>query len=224
MILRNFATRYCILSIRRLQFPLLVLVFVGCSSSDPEIMQLDPRIVATFDPQRERIVEELHVISDVFDADGSEEISEITVIHQRRGLQWRGENQMLQPVSRGGQQWFPFVAAPIPPMREIPRGTYRIEVSDLSQATAVAEAALPLSIPSSTPEDFAVVAGSEILLPNGVDEITLILRSESEPRVRRIHLQSDREAIPLPENRPPGSSMWIVVGIDRYLLRVSGPW
>lgn len=216
------------LPIRITEYVIITIAFAlfagGCSSADPEIMQVDTRIVAFFDPETGSVLEELHVANDLFDADGTGEISEINVSHERSGLQWRQKAESFQPLSRDGQQWFPFVAAPVPPMRTIPRGTYRIEVSDLSQATAVAETTLPLTVPSSEPGDFAVVEGRAVRLPAGKNEITVLLQGDGEPRFRRITLESEEGTISLPDSRPPDSSVWLVFEVDRYLLRVSGPW
>ena len=117
-------------------------------------MQTDLRVVATWDPIAEKITEELFLLADIFDSDGIEDVGELRIAHDGEKLQWRRSADAALRRSRSGQEWFGFSAASVDGANRIPRGTYRVEVDDLSGRAAVRRVAVPLSVPATGPATF----------------------------------------------------------------------
>ncbi len=225
-------------------FAVLLLVatgaFSGCSSSDPEIMQVDMRIIATYSPQSDSVQEHLQVRLDLHDPDGIEEVTVLTVTHEATGLFWRMESSDVRRHSRDGQEWFSFDVLPVPGGAEVPRGSFRVEVEDLSGRLGERSVAIPLNTPSAEKDSFVVIQDGLIRLPadagNIIGERIYLIRRSPEDRnanepgiVYELELPDnvkrsmDTDAIP-EELRPGAGNIWFLREAGRYLWYRSGPW
>ncbi|MFP4151865.1 MAG: hypothetical protein ACLFR8_00910 [Alkalispirochaeta sp.] len=224
--------------------------FSGCSSAEPEILQGEIRINAVYRPEAASITEELQIQSDLFDPDGLDEIDELRLYHERDRLLWRASREDLRRHSLRGEEWFAFTASAVPGSPAVPRGTFRIEVADLSGREAIRTVTIPVTLERSEPDDFAALDGDTIVLPPGVDKVWVILRAASgEPTVHALAVDTGSETreTPRPGSTASGSgevtriavdeldppltdalsgsdTVWLLVEVSRYLMRTSGPW
>jgi hypothetical protein len=232
-------------SCRRALFPLIGLillaaVFPGCSSSEPEIMQVDMRIIATYSPEDGTIREHLQVRLDIHDPDGIEEISSLTVIHESTGLFWTVDSSEARRHSRDGQEWFGFDLYPVSGNRRVPRGTFRVETEDLSGRQGNRTVSIPLNTPTAGPESFGTFQGATLNLPvnagSTTEEKVYLFRRPSEPEdaeepehVYLLDLSEhsepivDRELLP-GDLRPGQGEVWVLREAGRYIWYRSGPW
>ncbi len=118
---------------RLLPFVLLTLwIFASCSGSTPSLESVDWRILLRDDGNFRG--EELYVYFRASDADGSEDLSRVTVRAGESGLLWSFDAGEWIPDAGGESGWWG-----LPPMRpadgsRIPDGLYTVELEDLSGA------------------------------------------------------------------------------------------
>lgn len=201
-------------------------------------MQVDGRIVASYDPTSDTVVEELQILADIFDADGGSEVASISVQHAESGLVWHIAIDPEVRIIRPGREWFSVGAAPPALSDSLPRGEYVILVEDLSQATDQVSTTVPLNTPLSEPNDFPALAEGDLRIPGGLEELFFIVDYERERGVYSLSNPQGKETIPLDRvpdpiglilAAPEGSdehteAVWIVGEVGNHLVRRSGPW
>ncbi|WP_146049431.1 hypothetical protein [Alkalispirochaeta sphaeroplastigenens] len=208
---------------------LAVLAAAGCSSADPEIMQLEFSLVATCADPRSTRQERLMVFADVHDPDGHEDVAWMVVEFPDQGFGWELSGEDLEHHRRNDRHWFGSPGLVFPGLSSLPRGALRVTVGDYSGRTAETERVLP-SAPAApgcnrfprleTPRG----GGEDLLLavPSGADRYVV--------RTARgvLELQGD-----LSEPVSPGSDFWDFVGDQEFFLLArtgpalwleSGPW
>ncbi|MDA3948540.1 MAG: hypothetical protein PF508_04855 [Spirochaeta sp.] len=218
---------------------LLAAFLFGCSSADPEIMQADLRIVATWNPATDTITEELFLLADIFDPDGIEDVGEIRLAHDGEKLQWRAPADTVPRRSRNGQDWFSLSAAGVIGAGGVPRGTYRIDVDDLALRGAVRRVSLPLNVSYTRRGDVPVFDATGIVMPSGADTL-IIAHVPDDAAVQFYQISGDASGtmrVPLnelpeslrgvvtPEARSADNgSVWLIHEVSPNLIRRSGPW
>jgi len=225
---------------------LIVLLLVGCSSSDPEIMQVDLKIVASLSPPvnsdglTTQVTEYLQVRMDVHDPDGNDEVAGLAIIHDASGLFWETDIAGVRTLERDGQNWLSFDALPVPGSQRVPRGVYRVEVEDLSGRRGVRTVTLPFAVPAAEPADFVRVVADRVALPGGGESGTdstprmyLYSGGDESPAVALEEISVSAmggstfpvSAVPVPsDQRAEDRRLWFVVERGRYLRLRSGPW
>jgi hypothetical protein len=211
----------------------------GCSSAEPEIMQTELRIVATWRPDTGTVTEELFLVTDIFDPDGIEDVGEVRLAHDGEQLQWRAPADTLPRRSRAGQDWFTLSAASVNGAGEIPRGTYRVEVDDLSGRGDARRISVPLDVPATGPGDLPEFNEEGIVIPSGVDTVIIAhIPDDGEARFYQITADAEEATrVPLRELPEPlhpfvpgearsasAGTVWLIHEVSTSLLRRSGPW
>ena len=110
-------------------FALLVLL-VSCSGSAPAVINTDYVFVYTRDDNRGGVYEELNFFAQVEDADGLEDISEISIHRDDLGWAWTLGPEEWVSFSKDGEDWIG--AAGLTAGAELPGGDYRLTVADRS--------------------------------------------------------------------------------------------
>ena len=111
-------------------------------------MQVEARIISSLSDSR--TTERLSVFIDGRDPDGIDDLAWVVVEFPRDGLGWRLEGETLHYRQSDSRHWFGSDQLTVPGTSELPRGTLRIILGDLSGRTATREVTLP---PGRAPED-----------------------------------------------------------------------
>ena len=219
---------------------LLVAASVACSSADPEIMQTDLRIVASYDPVTETFSRRLHVAVDVHDPDGSEDMDLLRVELVRYRLGWERTVDRLTQTTTAGQNWYAVHNLDLP--LSGPIGTVRLTVEDKSQRSAEREIVVPppgdIAIPDLYPIlviDEAVSEGDRgsprILVPRDSDRVYLMVLEADERFSEPIELDlqgfEPGTEVAIPETvaeRLEGRRFYLLVESSRTLWLETGPW
>lgn len=128
-----------------------IIFFPGCSSADPEIMQVEARIIISrggaslAEPSHrdESMEERLSVHVDARDPDGIDDIGWMVVEFPRHGIGWHLEGETLRSRAADSRHWFGSDDLVVPGLPQLPRGTLRVTLGDLAGRTAVREVQLP---------------------------------------------------------------------------------
>lgn len=226
-------------------FPLAVLVAViglsaGCSSSDPQIMQVEHRIVAAVAPERGTATERLIVSVDVFDPDGEGELDRLRVAIPAHDIHWDVPAAELDHQVMDGQQWYTARDLVIRGRARIPRGAVDIIATDKAGREARRTVQLPLTLPE--PADLAwarLEDGTVVSVPEEADSVLLALVAPEDavPERREFRVlpsgETDRldlagslaPSMVAPFRRSDGSiPVYLIVRVTpRYWIE-SGPW
>ncbi|SIQ71703.1 hypothetical protein SAMN05920897_11393 [Alkalispirochaeta americana] len=122
---------------------LAVLAVSGCSSADPEIMQMEISIVASCPDVRGSVEERLMVFADIHDPDGPEDVAWMVVEFPDQGFGWELSGQDLEHHHRDDRHWFGSPGLVFPGTATLPRGPLRVTVGDYSGRTVEMEQILP---------------------------------------------------------------------------------
>lgn len=205
-------------------------------------MQADVRIVASYAPATGEISEHLQLRIDLFDADGNEEISGISVAHDDSGFLWELDASDARRIDRDGQRWFGFDLLPLEGRGVVPRGNYRIEVEDLSGRAGKRTVSIPTTVSISRRDHFVRIeegggARTRLVMPplgGDVEEVLCFFGDTDgagngaaatpagEREVYRI-IPSGGGELPT-ELSGSERPLWLLVQHNRYLWRISGPW
>ncbi len=210
----------------------LLTLYFGCSSSDPQIMQVDHYLAVTADDE---VQEALVVSVDLFDPDGSGEIAELEVHLPDADLRWTLDVDNLAYHERDGQQWYTTAPLPIEGRQRIPRGTVAITVTDLSGREDRREVQLPRTLPELTTEAMAQLDGSGTIRPNSdAESLTVVVETaqghremrrvsdlSTEFSVLRVFEQGSLER--LQEAEQP-VRVWVLQEWGPRMQTESGPW
>lgn len=124
-------------------FVLAGLQAVSCSSAEPEILQVDLRVVATLSRETGRVRERLSVFADVYDQDGPEDVAWLVVEYPDRATGWVLEGDRLTYEQRGDRHWYGSAELTLPGTDRVPRGAVRIVAGDLAGRSSTREVQLP---------------------------------------------------------------------------------
>jgi hypothetical protein len=116
--------------VKRLLFPLLILLLASCSGTPPRIHTTDWMPVYTKDLSRGGVYEELDFFIRLEDEDGQEDISEISIHKDDRGWAWKLNEENWTSLSKDGELWMG--ASGLSRDGGIPEGEYRLRVTDRS--------------------------------------------------------------------------------------------
>jgi hypothetical protein len=124
-------------------FVLAGLLTASCSSAEPEILQIDLRVVATLTRETGEVRERLSVFADVYDQDGPEDLAWVVVEYPDLGLGWVLEEERLVYEKRGERHWYGSADLTVPGTSRVPRGTVRVVAGDLAGRSATREIRVP---------------------------------------------------------------------------------
>jgi hypothetical protein len=126
--------------IRKLLFIIfLILVIAGfssCSKEPPEINDLFKEIVMFKDVERNTVYQKLSVFVLASDADGIEDIEKLYVINDEKDLYWEADQNTFAKPLLNSQTWIGINSVSMNDYSPLPRGEYRIVVTDLGGESA----------------------------------------------------------------------------------------
>lgn len=207
-------------------FVLLPLLFAltACSSADPQLMDLELRVVVRPGPEPEGVEEALVVEADVADADGADELAELVVELQDAGLVWVVPVDRLTLHAQEGQNWYVTPALTVAGSRRIPRGSVRVTARDFSGREARGTEPLPLTLPLLEAGDLPQLEGSLLREPGRMWSRLLIGVREND----RLRMEELVDADPPVSIRGavsrPGARFWLVAQWSPRLWAETGPW
>ncbi len=111
----------------------------GCSSANPEIMQVEARIVLSAPGTFER----LSLFVEGHDPDGIDDIAWMVVEYPDLLLGWRIEEETMVRFTDDGQHWFGSDNITLPQGATLPRSRLNVILGDLSGRTDTREITLP---------------------------------------------------------------------------------
>jgi hypothetical protein len=119
-----------ILSLRAIL--LVFLILIGCSGGPPDILDVFYRVNLVNDQEQGMIYQKLSLFIMPDDPDGYEDLDLIYLIHDKEELFWTLDSQSWQKVSNGRESWIGSNSFCMPDNSDLPQGTYRILLKDLS--------------------------------------------------------------------------------------------
>lgn len=204
----------------------LTLFSVACSSADPEIMQVDLRIVASLDDASQQVRERLSVFVDVHDPDGVEDVAWVVAEFPDDGVGWRLEDERMAYHQRDGEHWFGAAGLSVPGLDRLPRGAVRVFAGDLSGRSAEREIRIPVTTPRPEPDEFPRFerGGRVVLAPRAGrhvidtgDRVLELVPPDNEAISDIVLVDDDRAEL-------EGATFTIVAEVSSYLWLESGPW
>ncbi|MFW5693765.1 MAG: hypothetical protein ACOCYB_01255 [Alkalispirochaeta sp.] len=238
---------------RRITGTLTLLVgagLLGCSSADPQIMQVDhyvvvsatapeEAVIGTVDPRRQApatdVGEALIVSVDVFDADGSGELAELDVRLPEADLYWTIDVEDLSYHEQDGQQWYTTSPLVIDGLSRVPRGPVLITVTDLSGRQDRREVQLPRTLPEPTQDLLARMDATGTIVPaEDAESLTVVVESEEGRRDVR-HVSDVSETVLVTDVFDEASlqrlrdaeqpvRVWVLHDWGTRIQSESGPW
>ena len=216
---------------------LWVLAFGACSSSDPQILQIDARLIVSGVPPGENIEERLSVFVDVFDPDGEGELDTLTVAYEDFDLVWRLDGSTWRYHPRDGQHWYGSDRLRLPGPSRMPRDTLVVTVTDLSGREASQTVSIPTTVPEVDAGAFARIVDGDLLLPDDVRRLYVTRRApEVAPMSTELEwpLEMVERVIPWSALLSPGTQpladvsgetdVFLIVEWSPWLWIESGPW
>lgn len=149
----------------------IVLGVSGCTTSAPEIVELFWQLNHRFDLENGTYVEELVCFVHVSDADGTDDIESIYLIHDGSELYWRLQSDSWEETLIDEEFWLGHGSITSYDGGSFPRGSYRVIVVDLAGERA--ESSLYLSADEGDPADTVY----PVLEPDG-DELLIVSSEE----------------------------------------------
>jgi hypothetical protein len=121
----------------------LLALLAGCTAAPPEIRDVHTQLRFVDDRTLERSYEQLAFFVRASDTDGFEDISGLYLAHDEAELHWNFDERSWVEVNADGGRWIGSDGVVAPGYGELPRGTYRVIVTD--QAGEQAEETFSLS-------------------------------------------------------------------------------
>jgi len=109
---------------------LLILLIGGCSGAPPEVSQLFWQLNVVENLESSEQYEELTLFVHLDDPDGISDIEEMKVLHATQELLWKFTPSSWRKVERDGETWFGSNGVRSGYSKLVPRGEYRVRVSD----------------------------------------------------------------------------------------------
>ncbi|MBN2652419.1 MAG: hypothetical protein JXR63_08550 [Spirochaetales bacterium] len=113
-------------------FTILVLLFVSCESSAPEISVVHWQLILVNDLERNIQYEKLSVFLQASDEDGEKDLDQIYVINDENELYWEIGSAQWTTMERDGSKWYGYSDFTMYDKSPFPRGKYRFMVTDVS--------------------------------------------------------------------------------------------
>lgn len=207
------------------------LATVGCSSADPQFMQLDYRIIASVEPGSVTVRERLMVFADVHDPDGVDDVAWMVVEFPDHGVGWELEGDQLAYMDREGRHWFGSAELTVPGVSRLPRGQLRVIVGDLSGRTDEREVVIPRSpgSPMSATDGRVFIVRTidsgetviEAVDPDAnPDEFRLFVHTRDDVfQLRRGRLVTEEL-----RGRLGSAPFWLITELSPHYWIESGPW
>lgn len=207
----------------------------GCSSSDPQIMQVDHYLVAAVPAGGSAVTEALVVSFDLFDPDGEGELAVVEVRLVESDLRWTLPVEELTYHEREGQRWYTTPFLTIDGRARLPRGSVELTVVDLSGREDRQEVQLPRTLPELDATSAARLTSDATIVPgDGSDSMVVVLESgEGNREVRE--LSGSDEPVPLSRIFEPSVidrmsaisepvQLWLLHEWSPRMHVESGPW
>jgi hypothetical protein len=222
-------------TLRTLALIWMMALLASCSSSDPQIMQVDHYVVASWNPTREGFGEALVVSLDVFDPDGAGELETVDVRVAAFDLRWTLDAEDLSYHEQDGQRWYTTPRLTITDQARFPRGEVEITVTDLSGREDLRNVSIPRTLPDFEVDDVSRLdAGGTVRTSDEVDTLLIIFESADGRReVREISEPAGTVTLSrvyepavvrrLQEAAEP-VRMWLLQEWSPRIYLESGPW
>jgi hypothetical protein len=209
----------------------LVCCLASCGGRPPRIAQLFYQRNLFKDRELGEIYEKISLFVLPDDPDGLEDLESLFLIHDEHELFWSLDSNTWQEPLLGGETWIGSNAIVMPDGSELPDGTYRAVLRDLSGEVDEAEFVLTGTgiqkgagpFPTTSVEDSRVFANS----PYGVTEIWVYdvgsrFRSSFLAQEQGIPLETILSQVP---NLSPGFHYFVYAfDADRRVGLVAGPF
>ncbi len=122
------------LTMRTLLLAALVLAALlsagSCSGQPPELAQLFWQLNVVYDTRASSQYEELTLFVHAEDADGLQDIDQLELLHTQQELLWSFDSSQWRTVEREGESWIGVNGIRKSAARTLPRGEYRVKLSD----------------------------------------------------------------------------------------------
>src|SRR6056297_741174 len=115
----------------------------SCSGQPPELAQLFWQLNVVYDTGASTQYEELTLFVHAEDADGLQDIDQLELLHNQQELLWSFDSAQWRMVEREGESWIGTNGIRKSAARILPRGEYRVKLSD--KAGEAAETAFIVS-------------------------------------------------------------------------------
>lgn len=211
---------------------LLVGLLSACSTADPQLMDLEIRVVARLTENGSGVAEFLVVEADVADPDGADELAELVVELPDAGLMWTVPVEQLRMTSQEGQNWYQTPPLSVNGLLRIPRGTVRVTARDYSGREARDEEPLPLTLPDLEADDLPRLNGTVLLEPGEAwNRLLVAVRGGGGLRIQEVVAAEPpadlRELMTRLVPEPGGDGapeLWLVAEWSPRLWAETGPW
>ncbi|MFW5710332.1 MAG: hypothetical protein ACOC2R_03980 [Spirochaetota bacterium] len=110
--------------------PAVLLLAGSCSGQPPEIAQLFWQLNVVYDTQTSTQYEELTLFVHAEDADGLQDIDQLELLHNQQELLWSFDSARWRTIEREGERWIGTNGVRNSAARILPRGEYRVKLSD----------------------------------------------------------------------------------------------
>ncbi len=124
---RTTARRFLLCAI----LAIAALMFLGsCSGQPPELSQLFWQLNVVYNPENSSQHEELSLFVHAEDPDGIQDVDQLELLHSEQELLWSFNAEQWRMVEREGESWIGTNGVRSSSDPRLPRGEYRIRVSD----------------------------------------------------------------------------------------------
>ncbi len=134
---------------------------LSCSGEPPSIVSVRWTLVLR-DPAGPPPLERLSVFVSASDADGKDDIEDLTVVHDEARLAWKFDSSSWVDRDEGGARWLGSNAIATAEGGALPRGRFRMILRDAAGETD--EASFSLSDPGSRPQASLRLDGSSVIV------------------------------------------------------------
>ena len=149
-------------------------------------MQSEVRLVVAAGPSDTATVHESLVVStDVYDADGEQEVASVTVRLPELEIEWVSSLDSMLYQESNGQHWYTTEHLRIPGMQRIVRGPLEVIASDLSGREAYTQLAVARNTPYFRLAQLPSITTDTIVIPVQVRRVALALQSEDGQSLTR---------------------------------------
>jgi hypothetical protein len=213
----------------------MMALLATCSSSDPQIMQVDHYLVASWTPSRDEVSEALVVSVDLFDPDGAGELEELHVRLAAFELGWTLGVEELAYHEQDGQRWYTTPPLEITGRARFPRGEVEITARDLSGREDRRTVSLPQTLPEFSADDAPrMEAGRTFLIDDEGGPVVIVVETvDGRREVREISEPPESVAMWRVFERPVLQRLqetvepfhvWVLQEWSPRIYLESGPW
>lgn len=207
---------------------LAALASAGCSGNPPEILNSRWTLVLFDDRERDRVYEYLSVGILARDEDGQDDLESLSIVNDSSELYWRVSQDKWTKRQVRQETWFAIDSLTTAELLPLPRGTYRLILSDYSGTRA--ETSISVNPPKTADEVFpSIKAGkNSIQLSSGKGEVSLLVKSAAGALLGSFTLKKgDNPLGPIVSNQQIKSQakhLYLYEYGEGGTARVSGPY